>query len=219
MTAAPTFLTTEDCMVECIALSPIESGHYRIKQHTSFEAESSIQPIDDFSKRWFSLLSVAKQNMPSVLLHTTEIRALLTMLENPFIITTVQDAIKGFGDTRKGFLYFLDSDMCRLLPITARAELFSFVQLFICPQSYYYPDVELLVCRNLSLIEFLMIGHCQIEGYIFDGATSHSHAVVAARSIGKQVLLTHDNLDIPNTCSTIELSSNSLSSTTLLWNS
>lgn len=204
-------------MMDCFAVTPVISGRYSVTTHIPLTSDVTIDPCEDFVERWHVMLKLAKQNMPSVLVHTTEIRALITMLENPHILNLVQMSIGELNDTRMGFLKFLESDMCRLLPLTARSELFSFVQMFICPRSYFYPDVELLICRNLSLMEFLMIGHCQLDGFIFDGATADSHAVVAAKSIGKQVLLTKDDLYLPDNCREIELLSNDLIDATLFW--
>jgi hypothetical protein len=204
-------------IMDCFAVTPIESARYKVATHISFQNDIDLEVCTDFTKRWNKMLLLAKQNMPSVLVHTVEIRALITMLENPYTIQMVKSAISECDDTKKGFLKFLASPMCEILPITARNELFSFIQMFICPQSYFYPNVELLICRNLSLMEFLMIGHCQIEGFIFDGATEDSHAVVAAKSIGKQVLLTNDDLILPPHCDEIEVISNSITNVTLFW--
>lgn len=203
--------------LKCYALTPIESMHYKVATHRQFDDDIVIERPADFEKRWREILILAKQNMPSVLVHTTEIRALITMLENPYVISMVQSFIEQCHDTRKGFLYFLESDFCRLLPLTARAELFSFVQMLISPRSYYYPNVELLICRNVSLLEFLMIGHCQLDGFIFDGAMHDSHAVIAAKSIGKQVILTDDDFYIPFDGYDIEVVSTELGQATLLW--
>lgn len=173
----------EQTYVNCITHKP-----------TLLECEL-VDPVS-FFLRWDELLKCAFKMCPSFLKDTTEIQSLFAMLEANHFKQLARRSVSRYGGVMQGMVALMDEEDFRLLPETARSELFSFINYSASPFSYFYPDIDALALKNANTIDLLTIGYHQFNTLIFDRALLDSHAVQVANHCGLRVIISDEPIPI-----------------------